>query len=230
MGTAVNQLLPSLVLCLGALSVAASDWDRSGGIEVSASSAHPVRPVIHIIDGSGISGEAGEFHSNEVAGQMWVSGLLAGTAASLVDSASRCDRRVGDPFSPLTFRPSARNPMTASLDRASSRSYRVHRWPRRRSRMGRASRSPGRLLISLDTHRTHSPQYLSDPRLTVEDVATHRFQSETGKSYTLEFSVLLVPDDWTPIGAVLTGNGDIMTMFDRTGASARKAYRIVISP
>jgi hypothetical protein len=66
--------------------------------------------------------------------------------------------------------------------------------------------------------------------ITVEDVATHRFQSETGKSYTLEFSVLLVPDDWTPIGAVLTGNGDIMTMFDRTGASARKAYRIVTSP
>ena len=57
-------------------------WDGSGAVTVSASSQHPARPFNHVIDGSGITGEAGEFHSNTVdPPHMGVSGPLGDSAA-----------------------------------------------------------------------------------------------------------------------------------------------------
>ena len=60
----------------------ANGWDASGAVTVSASSQHPARPFIHTVDGSGISGDRGEFHSNTVRPpHMGISSVLADSAA-----------------------------------------------------------------------------------------------------------------------------------------------------
>jgi len=58
-------------------------WDTSAAVRVRTSSQHPLRRVIHVVDGSGISGANGEFHSNVIApAEMWISGVPSDSAAN----------------------------------------------------------------------------------------------------------------------------------------------------
>ena len=56
-----------------------------------------------------------------------------------------------------------------------------------------------------------------------------QFLSEASKTYSLEFTTdLVTSSNYQRAGALLEGNGGIMELFDPTGFSASKAYRVAI--
>jgi hypothetical protein len=65
---------------------------------------------------------------------------------------------------------------------------------------------------------------------TVDDVANLEFQSIDGDTYRLECTTSLPGGGWAPIGALVTGDGEMMTLNDPTGGSGTKSYRIVRNP
>ena len=62
---------------------------------------------------------------------------------------------------------------------------------------------------------------------TVEDVFALEFASEEGLTYELESTEDPQVGDWTSTGARIDGNGGPIQMFDPTGFSTSKAYRVV---
>jgi len=63
--------------------------------------------------------------------------------------------------------------------------------------------------------------------VVVEDTDGMEFQSEASQPYRLEYAIAPNSNTWIDTGAVLTGDGNIMTFFDATGPSATKSYRVV---
>ena len=71
-----------------------------------------------------------------------------------------------------------------------------------------------------------------EPALTeVENVNTTMltFESVLGIFYGLESATTLSPPDWTPAGLTIAGNGGDMLLFDPTGLSTQKHYRVVVT-
>jgi hypothetical protein len=60
----------------------------------------------------------------------------------------------------------------------------------------------------------------------VEDTFATEFLSEAGISYELECSTNQV--DWEATGAIAEGNGGTLTLFDPSGYSTSKQYRVAI--
>jgi hypothetical protein len=59
------------------------------------------------------------------------------------------------------------------------------------------------------------------------DVAGFQFLSTFGHTYRLQYSSPPNPDTWTDTGAVMVGDGNLMTFYDPTSASATRNYRIL---
>ena len=64
--------------------------------------------------------------------------------------------------------------------------------------------------------------------VTVGDVAVLDFESTAGAVYSLEYAMEPDTNDWMVTGATLTGNGEILTMYDPAGHSTQKVYRITL--
>ena len=64
--------------------------------------------------------------------------------------------------------------------------------------------------------------------IVVEDVAALEFDSELGGIYDLEYAVEPDTNDYIATGATLTGDGGILNMYDPTGFSTQKTYRILL--
>ena len=62
----------------------------------------------------------------------------------------------------------------------------------------------------------------------IADVMVVRFESIPGALYELQVAADLVSGLYTNTGAVVQGNGEAMTLYDPTGSSVRKCYRVVI--
>ena len=69
--------------------------------------------------------------------------------------------------------------------------------------------------------------FFSVNRVTVEDVPALAFTSSVGHLYGLEFNTNGDTNVWTDAGALLTGDGSTMFMFDPSGFSTQKNYRII---
>ena len=65
--------------------------------------------------------------------------------------------------------------------------------------------------------------------IVVEDTDGMEFQSQPGETYRLEYALPPNTKTWIDTGVVLTGDGNLMTFFDSTEASASKIYRVVQS-
>jgi len=65
--------------------------------------------------------------------------------------------------------------------------------------------------------------------IVVEDTDGMEFQSQPGETYRLEYALPPNTKAWIDTGVVLTGDGNLMTFFDSTEASASKIYRVVRS-
>jgi len=59
------------------------------------------------------------------------------------------------------------------------------------------------------------------------DVAGFQFLSSFGQTYRLQYSSPPDPDTWTDTGAVMVGDGNLMTFYDPTSASATRNYRVI---
>ena len=61
----------------------------------------------------------------------------------------------------------------------------------------------------------------------VEDAFALSFDSDTNATYELQFSELPQSNQWTRTGAFVDGDGGTLQMFDPTGSSTSKIYRIL---
>lgn len=76
-----------------------------------------------------------------------------------------------------------------------------------------------------------SPFGISFNTIVVADTAAMEFASTLGVDYNLEFTTdIIPPTNWVVTGATVTGNGGTMQLFDPTGFSTQKMYRILAPP
>jgi hypothetical protein len=67
--------------------------------------------------------------------------------------------------------------------------------------------------------------------IIVDDASNVEFQSIDGDTYLLECTTSLLPGGtWTPVGALVTGDGSMMVLNDPIGGAGNKSYRIVRNP
>jgi len=53
------------------------------------------------------------------------------------------------------------------------------------------------------------------------------WNTEVGKSYQVQFSTTLRPNEWTDLGAPVPGDGEIKYLFDSTRGQSKKYYRVL---
>jgi hypothetical protein len=59
------------------------------------------------------------------------------------------------------------------------------------------------------------------------DTTGFMFQSMTGVTYDLQFTLSTNPPTWTPTGVTKEGNGGSLTLLDPTGFNTGKTYRVI---
>ena len=68
---------------------------------------------------------------------------------------------------------------------------------------------------------------VTSTNVTVNDTLGVSFSSEVGRTYVLQSTPDLVSSNFSDTGAIAIGNGGGMTLFDPTGPSTSKNYRVV---
>jgi hypothetical protein len=62
----------------------------------------------------------------------------------------------------------------------------------------------------------------------VEDTPGVQIQSESNECYRLEYAVPPASNTWFDTGAKVTGDGNLMTLFDPSGPSTTRVYRVML--
>lgn len=69
---------------------------------------------------------------------------------------------------------------------------------------------------------------ISFAAIDVDDTVGLQFDSQAGADYGLQFATSPSTNDWTDTPYTIHGTGDPMTVFDTTGFSTQKTYRILL--
>ena len=75
-----------------------------------------------------------------------------------------------------------------------------------------------------------APEIVRSSAIAVQDTTAFSFNSETGATYALEFTLSETTGTWTRSGAIIDGDGSAMKLADPRGHSPSKTYRVVRLP